>query len=223
MLGGPALCFLVVVLFHPASGIQWWVNCNKIKSQRPLLNSFHFSHVLKPWISLLIARYQLVLSEGGEGHSEWINALCAQEMGHLSRLRCSSLVLEPWWKEAGCQPSASPAANPGPLPSSLCCTWPRRPGLRCWVLWPGAVEACSSAVRSRWDLWLLGPRGLLGQPSLFRQAQESWCWVSLAEFIVGSCWRFRDHSAYPPNSQMQANSLYRPLKPKILLIPSSNE
>lgn len=28
---------------------------------------------------------------------------------------------------------------------------------------------------------------------------------------------------YPPNSQMQTNSLYRPLKPKILLIPSSNE
>lgn len=174
-----------------------------------------------------MGRYRLAFSEGGEGHSGWINALCAQEMGRLSCLQCSSC---PWTADLDCD-GRRPAASPEPaLPPALArspapCVTHGHAGLGCvagccgLALWGPS----SKAVSSRRDLWLLGPRGLLGQPSPFRQAQESWCWASLAEFIVGSCRRFRDHSAYPPNSQMRANSLYRPLKPKILLIPSSNE
>lgn len=67
-----------------------------------------------------------------------------------------------------------------------------------------------------------GPGHWGGCPPAHR-AGDGRCWASLGEFIVSCCWCFRDHSAYPPNSQMRANSLYRPLKPKILLIPSSNE
>lgn len=67
-----------------------------------------------------------------------------------------------------------------------------------------------------------GPGCWGGCPPAHR-AGDGRCWASLGEFIVSCCWCFRDHSAYPPNSQMRANSLYRPLKPKILLIPSSNE
>lgn len=60
----------------------------------------------------------------------------------------------------------------------------------------------------------------LSQLFLSLPLEKSRHWVSFWEFIAICWWHFRDHCAYLTNSQMEANSLFWPLKPKILLISS---
>lgn len=85
-------------------------------------------------------------------------------------------------------------------------------------LW--AVTALSD-ISSVWLEWMYCTRWISCFHSL--PHEKSRHWASFWEFIAICWWHFRDHSAYLTNSQMEANSLFWPLKPKILLISSPDQ
>lgn len=89
-----------------------------------------------------------------------------------------------------------------------------------WLLKTMSCPALSD-ISSMWLEWICCIRWISCFHSL--PHEKSRHWVSFWEFIAICWWHFRDHSAYLTNSQMEANSLFWPLKPKILLISSPDQ
>lgn len=116
----------------------------------------------------------------------------------------------------------SPAAPPPPHPPSLALSWTQLHALLTLLSTfgssrPSAVTAPCD-VSGMWLEWIYCIRWISFFHSLLWEISGHW--VSFWEFIAICWWHVRDHSPHLTNSQMEANSLFWPPKPKILLISS---